>query len=53
MAPLWFRLKRFIFPVGNRTLKIYVVMVKGVVEDNNVKFMQVEMVLSVRLRDCK
>ncbi len=40
MAPIWFRLNRFIFPVGNRTLKVYVVMVKGVVEDNNVKFMQ-------------
>jgi hypothetical protein len=28
-------------------------MVKGVVEDNNVKLMQFEMVLSVRLRDYK
>jgi hypothetical protein len=40
MAPIWFLLERFIFPVRNRTLKIYVVMVKGVVEDNDGKFMQ-------------
>jgi hypothetical protein len=32
MAPVWFRIKEF-FYVGNRTLKIYVVRVKGVMEE--------------------
>ncbi len=39
MALICLGIKKF-FYVGNRTLEIHVVMVKGVVEDNNVKFMQ-------------